>query len=146
MHSFALPKSSKLRRKSVLTNFEPSKVDIEKVKECEIKNIVERHIRTREPLPQGQANYQDVTTIPNDLQARLLAVQQGTEAWSKLPNNIKKIYRTPEEFLRAFSLDSEEKTLNSLGFFRNDKAQETPVSKPQEGEPAKPGDASPSGT
>lgn len=145
MYGHRLPANSKLRRKVTLTEFEPSEVDIERSHECEIKNIVERHIKTRQPLPTGPNEYLDATTIPNELQERLHMVQQGQQAWQSLSNDVKRQYRTPQEFLHALNTPSEERKLNALGIFKQTQAQESNLSKPQ-GEPAKPGGASPSGT
>lgn len=136
MHGFRLPEKSKLRRKVQITEFEPSQVDIERQHETEIKNIVERHIKTRQPLPTGQLNFSDLTTIPTNLQERLQAVQNGQEAWAQLPNDVKRQYQTPTEFLHALQSTDERENLENLGIFiKQTKTLETPVSKSQ-GEPA----------
>lgn len=145
MYGHRLPEKHPLRRKSVITDFEPSEVDIERAHECEIKNIVERHIKTRQPLPTGQNDYVDATTIPNDLQTRLQSVHSGLMAWESLPNAVKREYRTPQEFLAALESPSQEQILTQLGFHKINKAPESSDSKPQ-GAPPAAGDASPSGT
>lgn len=140
MHGHVLPKNSKLRRKVTLTEFDVSKVDQERSYECEINNIVERHIKTRQPLPTGQNEYVDATTIPNDMQTRLNAVHQGKMAWDSLPKAVKRQYKTPNEFLTALQSPEHEEALTALGFKKLNKTTETSVSE-SKGEPAKPGGA-----
>jgi len=128
MFSFRLPEKSKLRRKSTISEFEPSKVDSEFAKQAEIRTIVERHLKTGQPLPTKPLVFSDVSGIPADLQERLTMVEKGKEAWTALPAALRRRYRTPEEFLAALHDSEEHAWLEKFGILQ--KAPETTVSKP----------------
>ena len=82
---------------------------------CDVNNIVARAMRGDVSMIRSGGQYADLSNMPADLHSALNLGKAAEAAWSSLPDDLKKIYATPEALLHAIQDDSQREVFERNG-------------------------------
>lgn len=125
MYSSRLPIDHPLRRRVQKSfNIKNLRTQQDHAHECDINYLVKKHLDTNTPFPTGyDDNYADVSEIPS-FQERKDLVNQAAYSFNQLPEELKKLYPSPQLILNAFNTVEGQQNLVKYGVLEPVKAPE----------------------